>query len=210
METPIPLSDSATITRTCATWDGARLALWVEGSGLAQEFTAVGTANLDLFGYVLTIEARAGLRPVPFGGWEGFFQLTRPVALGPITVPLQVADDGTRVALWLSTTGLGARSSALRAETASSFSLTFTGADGTPQGSVVVPLSLSPVVAPTPPAPDIHPSTPAAGAHAPPAVTTSATEGAASRQHGAGSASSTATRASGGRVSTVRAMLGRY
>lgn len=158
-DSPLALSDTAAISRTCASWDGANLAIWVEGAGLAQEFTAVGSANVDLFGYVLVLEARAGMRHAPYGAWEAFAELTKPFAWGPITIPLQVAEDGTRVTLWLSTAALTAHRAGVGADaTSGSFTLAFTGPDGTTGGTVAVPLNLTPVRPPAPPTPDLYPS----------------------------------------------------
>lgn len=223
MDTPVPLSESAHIERTCASWDGANLALWVEGEGLAQELTAVGAATFNLFGYVLTIEARAGLRHAAYGGWEGFVELTQPFAWGPLAVPLDVAEDGSRVTLWIPTDGLATSSHGNTTEAASSFTLTFAGADGIPKGTVAVPMGLAPGSMPVRPGPDVQPST-ATSPQPAPAVADGPGAPAPSPTTAGGSVEASATTSStahaptedtspspgSARVSGDRARLGRY
>lgn len=207
-DTPVTLSDTAAIARTCASWDGVDLALWIEGSGLAQEFTAVGTANIDLFGFALTIEARAGMRAVPYGGWEAFVELTRPVALGPLAVPLQVAEDGTRVTLWMGTTTVASRSTAVRTDASNSVSLVFAGPDGPPRDAVVVPMALGALTPPPVPTPDIHPYAPPPASHAPQAP--SAAARLVEAAHPATATATIAATTASTRVGSARAALGRY
>lgn len=157
--TPVDLGSGASIARTCASWDGANAALWVEGTNLAQEFTAVGSATFNILGYALTIEAQAGIRQVSGGGWEAFLSLTQPFQWGPLTAPLEVAPDGSKVTIWLlterqhvSTT----RSDAAAA--ASALTIKFLNRAGTLRGTVSAPLGLTFGQSPKPPAPTLHPT----------------------------------------------------
>lgn len=221
-DTPVSLSSTATIARTCASWDGTNLAVWIEGTGLDQEFTAIGSANLELFGYVLAIEARVGVRHGPYGAWEAFAELTKPFALGPLTIPLEVAENGTRVTLWISTAATTSHSKGVGTDAvANSFTLTFAGPDGTTGGSVALPLGITAPAPPTPPSPDVQPST--HGTPAPlvstPIGTTAARASVTTFPRGvedAAAAASAAPRSPaqshprGIRVASERASLGRY
>lgn len=221
VDTPLALTENATVTRTCASWDGVNLALWIEGSGLAQEFTVVGSAGFDLFGYLLTIEACAGMRAAPFGGWEAFVELTKPFSWGPLTVPLQVAEDGSRVTMWLNTAGLTSQSRGMGTDAAgrNAFTLSFIDHEGAVRGSATVPMTLSSVRPPALPSPDLHPSTPmappaglAAPGHgsesAPAPLRTIGTSHPGRPDSAVGVSSAAAERTS--RIAVERASMGRY
>lgn len=91
---------TAVIDKTCLGVDGWIVSLWLEGTNLNQELTALGDITITYGGIPFVVQLEAGTKMIDATTWEAYFQVNSPIAYGPWTMPAEVLADGTKVTIW--------------------------------------------------------------------------------------------------------------